>query len=375
MYGALALATIFFVATTYCGLSIIRYNWSRVDYSWRNRRQYRPQLIWWRRFGLVLDAWVLPAFGSIPLIVTLGAGWWALLIPAVVVFIISADYGFRWVRLNWNRTDYSWRDYSKPNEHETDNEIQSEETAVDDGGRSDLRDESDNMPSSDTGRRLGRLSWSDIVGGLGALAATAYALGRISLALFYGELGISPEEAGWNLEKTVSGFVVIVIIVAIVVTVVTTATTLALNAVTHRVGGSLGHSHGHGHEGGGRRKRNGWTTHWPNGVALGLVISTIVLLVGLVAYPKKLADEVAHGRVPSSVLLRTLPIHPSCVEVINPKISGASSGQPLIFLGRNDGMIALFDPRRKVAVRVAAGDFQISGSHKCPDAPAPWGLF
>lgn len=192
----------------------------------------------------------------------------------------------------------------------------------------------------------------------GVVAGLAYALARAALSMFYGDLGMAPEEAGWDLQRTLSSFGTAYLIVAVGVTIPITLVTTLLNAVGHALGAHAGHS---------------WRTHWGSGVALGVVVSIGVITYGSFVVPARLATEVKLGRVPSGQLVELLSAPPRCVAVVSPTV--ASNGHPVVFLGRSDGISVIYDPATERLVRFSSDEVQIQSSDECPLIPQPWWAF
>jgi hypothetical protein len=315
------------------------------------------------RLRLVEQAVVLLILSAFPAIVIwridylpvrIGLG-----VPAVALFVLAGVHSVRFVRAEWERPDRGRLDETS-NQGSPHSDIRSSQMAPEaqQPSAESSPDTEDRHPASTKWTK--NHSFSELAAALGVVAAIAYALGRVALARFYGALGVSPEEVGWDLQKTLAGFGVVFLIITAALTLAITSCALAMNGVSHAFGRHGGHT---------------WTSHWQSGLALGIVVSTIVVLIGSVTQPRRLADDVADGRVWDSVLLSILPVPISCVVLTNPKVAGLAEGEPLILLGRTDAVAVLYSPQNGVPLRIQSEELQIVGSDRCLRSKQPWWLF
>lgn len=292
------------------------------------------------RVGLVEQVGVLVVIPGIFTWVASKVSWIPLRIGLTLVgaavTLLALVYGIRYLVSNW----------ASPPERRTAPRAKTERMSLPPDGEGEV------VPD-----RAGRRPLLVDASILGAVAAVSYAAARVALARFYGELGMSPEEAGWDLQRTLSSFGMVFLIVATGVTVMVTAATLIFNALSHSLGGHAGHT---------------WRSHWVNGLLLGIAASAALLVSGLLTYPAQMARDVEQGRVADGQLLGLLTAAPKCVDVILP---ADVAGEAMVLLGHSGGIISVYDPDGSRLIRFASGETRIVSSDACEPAKQPWWMF
>lgn len=201
------------------------------------------------------------------------------------------------------------------------------------------RHPSTDKPHTSNGRATVR--WSQGLAAAGVAAAILYSVVRFLLNNFYEDLGVTPEEIGWDLERTLVTFAPALLLFP----------TLVLVAF-------------------GMWFTDAWLS-WRRSTSL-LVISLIAVafLVAAGFYYDAKANRVRVGQNPYEPPL--LPINVPCVEVhpIGGDVVDINHGHvprgKLMLLGNSDGLYYLFEPDADILITVPTSGYTTS-SIPCGD--------
>ena len=194
--------------------------------------------------------------------------------------------------------------------------------------------------------------------GLGG--AAVYGVLRLSYALFYLHLRVTPEEAGYGYAEVLAGQLIGAIELVILLALLFLAVALVGRSLTRGIARKAG-----------RRVRPRPGLPWARRAAVRSVIAALVVVViGLPAIAWEMGASAAAGWTARNIYLRPLPIPVLPVQAVPATLLPLDDGSVaarelserrcLMYLGQSEGTAVFFDVATADSVRVSADAFVIT---------------
>jgi hypothetical protein len=191
--------------------------------------------------------------------------------------------------------------------------------------------------------------WSSHLAQISGVAASIiFGAFYLALRLFYGSLGVSPEEVGWDLQSVVLHFAPVFLLVLLIVWGIRTR-------AHSRSTGSPNESDA--------RRQTRWTT-----LATSAFIACAVAAFAAIGWATMFANDVKRGVALSASIDRMFPVTAQCVtvnwldsDVAPAAADGLRDEHPVLYLGRAGGIAVFYDFDADIPIRVPAGLVLISG--------------